>query len=234
MKQLVIIGAGGFGREVLAWAEQAVEFACEWTIKGFIDDDPAALSRFAVERPILGSVAGYAPAADDVFVSAMGGIGAKRRCVETILARGGCFTTVTHRSAVLGHRVKFGRGVILCPHVVVSSDATLGDFVAVNLHSSVAHDAVVGDFSQVHCHSDLTGGVRIGREVVVGSHASILPGVRVGDGATIGAGAVVVADVPAGVTVLGNPAKALPARSGHAAAVLATRDARLFPAAMEK
>jgi maltose O-acetyltransferase len=49
--------------------------------------------------------------------------------------------------------------------------------------------------------------VRIGRHVWIGGGAIILPGVTVGDGAVIGAGSVVTRDVPAGVTVVGNPAR---------------------------
>lgn len=210
LKQLVIIGAGGFGREVFAWAEQADEFHREWTIKGFIDDDPTALDAFKISARILGNIEDYPVQSDDVFVCAIGNVAPKRRCVEAIRARGGVFARVTHRTAVVGQRVRLGAGVILCPHAVVSCDATLGDFVSINLHSTVAHDAVIGDFTQVHCHADITGGVQVGRDVVVGSHASILPRLSVGDGATVGAGAVVVRDVPAGVTVFGNPAKILP------------------------
>lgn len=211
MKKLIIAGAGGFGREVLAWAEQADEFHRSWTIKGFIDDNPRALEGFAAGAPLIGSIADHVPAADEVFVCAMGSVAAKRRCIERLTSRGARFTTVTHRTAVIGHRVRIGVGVILCPYTVLSCDTALGDFVAINLHSSVAHDASLGDFSQVHCHVDITGYVRIGREVLIGSRATMLPSTQIGDGAIIGAGSVVVRDVPPGVTVFGNPAKVLPA-----------------------
>ncbi len=204
MKQLVIIGAGGFGREVLAWARQTAE---NWTVRGFVDDNPRALDRFGKDVPVLGGIDDYAPADGDFFVCALGQIEFKRRCVERVRARGGCFTTLLHRTAVRGENVTLGQGVILCPHTTVGSDARLGDFATVNLHSSVAHDAVIGRWTQLHCHVDITGGVVLGEGVTVGSHASVLPGIRVGDGAVIGAGAVVMRDVPAGVTVFGSPAR---------------------------
>jgi sugar O-acyltransferase (sialic acid O-acetyltransferase NeuD family) len=205
--KLVIVGAGGFGREVLAWARQSVQFEREWTIKGFIDDNVDALAGRNSPGVMLGTLRDHAPASDEVFICAIGTPALKRRCTELLVRRGAKFAQVIHRTALVGDGVTLEDGVILCPYTVVSANNRLGRGVAVNLHSTIDHDARVDDWSQVNCHCDITGGVRIGREVFVGSSVTIVPGVTIGDGAYLGIGAVVLRDVEPGAKVFGVPAR---------------------------
>lgn len=207
LQQLVIVGAGGFGREMLAWARQSVQFEQEWTIKGFIDDNVDALRGKATSAPMLGTIRDYQPASDEVFICAMGIPRVKRSCSELLAGRGARFTRLIHRTSVLGDNVEMGEGVVLCPYTVVSANNRLGRGVAVNLHSSIDHDACVDDWSQINCHCDLTGGVQVGKEVFLGSSVAIILGVKIGDGAYVGAGAVVLRDVAPGATVFGVPAR---------------------------
>ena len=209
MRRLLIIGAGGFGREVLAWARDCTEHGIDWEASGFIDANPNALDGFDVTVPIVGSETEYQPLPSDVFVCAIGNPSARRACVEMMLAKGAKFVNVVHPTAIIGERVKLGVGVIICPYCVFTCDIQIGDHTAFNLHCSVGHDARVGSYCQLSSYSDVTGHVQLADEVFMGSHASVLPSISVGDRAVVGAGSVVISKVKPDTTVIGVPAKSL-------------------------
>lgn len=210
MKQLIIIGAGGFGREVLEWARQSRACGREWEIAGFLDDRPDCLGRFPeIGLPVIGNTRDYEPRKDDVFLCAIGIPKLRAEMRQRFEAKGAVFTRLIHESCVIGRRVELGTGVILCPRVVLTCDISIGPNTALNVSSAVGHDASIGADCQISSFCDITGFVQIGNGVLLGSRASIIPSKRVGDRAVVGAGSVVVSDVPEGVTVFGNPARLL-------------------------
>jgi len=213
MKNLIIIGAGGFGREVYGWAQQSKDCGAAWNIKGFIDNNLNALDGYDYGTGIVATVDDYEPAQDDVFICTIGQPAQKIKCCETILSKDGKFINIIHPSVIIGNNAKLGSGVIMCPHVVLTSDVTIGDFVALNLHAAVGHDAVIGDYCQINSFCDITGNAKLGHSVLMGSHAAILPGVEIGKHAVVGAGSVVSNKVSPHTTVFGVPAT--PLRNVH-------------------
>lgn len=204
MKNLLIIGAGGFGREVLAWARASLS---DCRIGGFLDDNPQAGQDPRLRAPVIGSIATYEPLTDDVFVCAVGAPRLRRLFSKSIKDRGGRFVTLVHPTAIVAEGVFLAEGVIVCPQALISVDARVEEGTAIYYQSSVDHDVQIGPWCQISAHCDITGAARLGAGVFLGSHATILPGVTVGDGAVIGAGAVVTRDVAAGVTTVGVPAR---------------------------
>ena len=208
MKNLIIVGVGGFAREVYWHAQKSLGFGEDWQIKGFLDGDVklAAEEYALLPDKVLGDIDTYEICSDDVFACAVGSPKVRRHLVEKILARGGEFINVISKLAQIIPTAKIGRGVIVSPFVGISDRAQVGDFVALNAQTIIGHDVRLGEFSCVMPHVHIAGNCKIGSEVFVGSGAIVLPKAKVGDGATVGAGCVVLKKVRAGATVFGNPA----------------------------
>ena len=208
MKNLIIIGVGGFAREVYHHAQKSIGFGVEWRIKGFLDGDKklAAEEYELLPEKVLGDVDNYKICAEDIFTCAVGTPHARKILAEKILARGGEFINLISNLAYVMPTVKLGRGVIVAPFVNIGDHAELEDFVAANDLTIIGHDAHIGKFSCVMPHANVAGKCQIGAEVFIGSGAIILPKAKVGDGATVGAGSVVLKKVKAGAKVFGNPA----------------------------
>lgn len=209
MKNLVIIGAGGFGREMFAAALEAVGYGTGFTVAGFIDDNPAALDGFASYPPVLGSLADYEIKENDVFITAIGSVSTRRKCAAAIEARGGRFISVIHRTASVGPNVTIGEGSFLAPNTTITADVEVGRHSCVFHNSSVGHDSVLGDFTHVYAQCAIGGGVVMEEGSVVYPGSVVTPRRKIGAGAVVGALSAVFADVPAGVAVLGNPATVL-------------------------
>jgi sugar O-acyltransferase (sialic acid O-acetyltransferase NeuD family) len=207
MKNLVIIGAGTFGREVLAWALDAMRHQTDWKVLGFLDANPSALQPFGWDYPILGDPQAYAPSREDVLVCAIGDSRTRLKVALALKERGGEFANLVHPTAILGPQCRIGDGCILCPGTVLTTNVTLGEFVILNVQATVGHDAVVGRASTISAHCDITGRARLGEGVFMGSHACVLPGVSIGDYSVIGAGSVVIRNTEPHTTVMGVPAR---------------------------
>lgn len=222
--QLIIVGAGGLGREVLSWLTHDSGRRQEFSILGFLDDNPNALAG-DYDTPVLSSVQDYRPDADHQLVIAMGNPADRRRVVEQLKAKNAKFHTLIHSNCEIGNNVKVGTGCIICPYCVLTCDIQLGDFVFLNASANVGHDVTIGDFTSANSGVHITGGVSVGEDCFIGVGAKVVPGRRIGAGAKIGAGSVVIDHVAEGTTVFGNPARPLATNElGKDKAFFATTD----------
>ena len=206
-KNLVIIGAGGFGREMFAAAREAVGFGEDFTVKGFLDGNPDALRGYAGYPEIIGTPETYGIEENDVFVTALGDIAARRRCAAMIEGRGGRFVSVVHRSASLGPNVTVGDGSFIAHNVVLTADVAVGRHSCVFQGTVIGHDASLADYTHVYSLVSIGGGVRVGEGASVFPGAKVVPRVSIGDHATVGIGSTVIRDVDPDITVFGSPAE---------------------------
>lgn len=206
MKNLIIVGASGLGRVLLAQCRGDAACGRDWTVKGFLDDRGTILDGYNTGIAIIGDPLSYVPRPDDVFLVALGEPREKRRYAAPLLDRGASFVNLT-TEITRGDNVVMGRGNIFEPKVYFASDIRVDDFVTIGALTIVGHDVHIGSFSHISSFVMIGGWVDIGPGATIHPHTTILPKVRIGEGATVGAGSVVVRNVPAGSTVMGNPAK---------------------------
>lgn len=190
MRKLVIVGAGGLGREVGSWALDAAGRGADWEPVGYLDDNAGALTGRSMPLPVLGGILGFAWEEGMVVVVAIGLPGVRRRISEDLARRGCRFGRLVHPTAVVARGAMLGDGVILAPYAVASADARIGDGVVANMHSVVQHEAEIGAWSQLNSHADVGGGALLGSEVLVRTGGMVPARMRVPDGSVIGMGCV--------------------------------------------
>ncbi|HMM82438.1 MAG TPA: acetyltransferase [Terrimesophilobacter sp.] len=208
---LVIIGAGGFGREVHDIVEAVNAETDMFDFLGFVDDHVTKPELLAGRGRILGG--------DDIlptlpsntqYVISIGDARIRRSIDQSATELGLRAAVLVHPSATRGmHRVELGPGTIICSHVSLTTDITLGRHVHLNLNATIGHDAVLKDYVTVNPGATISGNVVLEEGVMIGTGASVNQGMTVGKESVIGAGAAVVRSIPAGVTAIGIPAKAI-------------------------
>ncbi|MEV4640426.1 acetyltransferase [Actinoplanes sp. NPDC049548] len=206
--KLVIVGAGGFGREVYHYAGNVAMVTGTHRVLGFADDNPRALDGFDLPVDVLGGAGSVGFDAETAFVIAVGDPVVRRRLATVVAKRGGRLATLVHPTAYVARDARLGAGCVVCPFAFVGTGAAVGANTVLNTYASIGHDAVVGDNCVFSPYAVVNGAVDLGSDVFLGTHSAVLPRVRVGCGSKISAGAVVHREVPVGALAAGNPARA--------------------------
>ena len=207
-QRIVIVGAGGFGREVLQWAREAWPDHAS-LVGGFLSDDPGRLTGFLTDVGILSAVRDYRPAAGDYLLLAIGVPYARRQVAESLLAKQARFLTLVHPRALVAPTALIGEGSIVCPFAIVSDAAVLGSFVLANYNASLGHDSAAGEYAVLSPYATLGGGARIDDEVFLGLHASVGPGISIGARSKVSANSCALASAPSDSLVFGVPGRIL-------------------------
>ncbi len=206
MKDVIIVGAGGFGREVYGYVNSCIKAGEDWQIKGFIDDNLSSLDSLNYPAGILGSISDWQPSGNEVFVLALGDPSVKKIVVQKLLAKGAEFITLVHPSSYIGQNVEIGKGCVICPFCSITCDCQIGDFVTFNVSSGAGHDSKIGSWSTLSSHCDVTGHVSLGEGVFFASSVATVPSSKIGDWSKVGINSAVVGKVKSNSSVWGNPA----------------------------
>jgi sugar O-acyltransferase (sialic acid O-acetyltransferase NeuD family) len=203
---VILIGLGGHALVVIDALRSVGR-----SIVGYCDREERRA--FAGDLTYFGREAsskGKAVLEDHDFLVTIGDNALRGKVSAGLLAAG--FTeaeAVIHATATVGSGVSFGRGTQVQGGVFVNARSVIGRGVILNTACIVEHECVIESFAHIAPGAVLAGNVTVGTGAFIGANATIIQGVTIGQNATVGAGAVVLRDVPAGKTVVGNPAKLL-------------------------
>jgi sugar O-acyltransferase (sialic acid O-acetyltransferase NeuD family) len=209
MKNIIIVGAGGFAREIYEIIIKAInEKEPKWNVLGFIDDNLNALDGKKTNLKILGRISDWKVEARQHFVMGIANPRTKEKIASSLLSRGAIFESIIHPSVRIVDSARYGTGLVAYPGAALGPDVTIGDFVTL-LSTGLGHDVEVGDYSTISSYCGINGYVKLGKYSFVGGHAVLAPNIRVGDDGFVGVGSVVVSNVKSGTKVFGNPARRL-------------------------
>lgn len=203
MKDLIIVGAGGFGCEIVDLVESINKNMPQWNILGFIDDTKDIGTEVFHGYRILGGIQNWIPTSNEFYSLGISSPQGKFKLYNLLKSKGAIFATLISPTVHIPSEMKIGEGCTI----------TLGWFginvnlgICVNIHGSMVGEAEIGDFSTTTGFTNIAG-AKLGKRVFVGSHAVVLNNVSVGDDAFICAGSIVFSKVKSGTKVWGNPAK---------------------------
>lgn len=213
-RQLVIFGAGGFGREVLQIVRDINRIEPgSWSVLGFVVDAEYQSTMRIHGLPILGGVDWLAKHPEVEVVIAIGAPAVRAHIAKRVsLEASNAFATLVHPRAWLGENVQLGPGSIICAGALLTTDIAIGSHVQVHIGATVGHDAALDEFVTVSPAVCISGHVRVAEGVEIGAGSVLVPKVEIGEWTIIGAGSVIIRPLPCNVTAVGSPAKVIRTR----------------------
>lgn len=226
-KNIIIIGAGGFGREV-AWLirrinEYNISHGIGWlyNIIGYLDDNTKLTGKMIDLYRVLGTandietVISHMSDDSELYVTcAIANTKIRKKIMSSVKDRlsrlSGCFVrfpNLVDPTVVLSDQITIGEGNIICAGCVVSVDVTIGDFNIFDWNTTIGHDDIVKDYVTLYPNVNVSGNVILNDGAEIGTGTQIIQGKAVGKGCILGAGAVVINDMPEECMAVGVPAK---------------------------
>lgn len=204
-RAFAIVGAGGFGREMVTYAQDAHDDGWGYEAVGFVDDSRSLGEEVLPGLPVIGTT--REPPKGVELLIALGDAGVRRTVARLAADAGNRLVTFVHPTAYIARNAIVGSGSLICPFALVGAGATVGENVAINIYAAVGHDARVDAHGVLSPYSSLMGAASLGTCGFLGAYASVAPTVAIGSHSKVAAGAFAYSDAPPGSLLAGNPAR---------------------------
>jgi sugar O-acyltransferase (sialic acid O-acetyltransferase NeuD family) len=208
MENIVIVGVGGFGREIKVLIDQINVVEKKYKLLGYYDDAENLESSYN-GLEYLGKIDLLNLVNHKTYVAiGLGDPKVKRKIISRLTNSYLSFPTLIHPTSVIGcDNVFIGKGTIICAGCIITCNVNIGDFVTLNLCCTVGHDTIIEDYASFMPSVNVSGEVLICENVYVGTGAKIINQLEIGKNTIVGAGAVVSKTLPENCTAVGIPAK---------------------------
>lgn len=206
MGNIFILGAGGFGREVLNIFS---DLNRNDDVLGFIEENCQREGKLINEKPIYDLSKLNDFDVDEVKLVCAIGTPLRKKIIEKTKKMGFKYETIIHPSVIMSKWIQLGEGCIICAGNILTNQIKLGNFTILNLACTIGHDVNIKDYTTLSPGVHISGNVDIGNECFIGTGAVTVEKIKIGNSSFIGAGAVVSKDIPDNVLALGMPAKVL-------------------------
>ena len=205
MKDLIIIGGGGFAKEVIWLAND-----CNRKVKGVLDDSVQTHNIQVQGATVLGDVSSWVNYKDCEFIIAIGSPRTRQKVLDKMLTFGEPdFATLIHPSVRFSNTVSIGEGSIICAGSILTADISLGKHNILNLNVTVGHECEFADYVTIAPMVAVSGNVKLHHLVEVGTGAVIRQGLNLAEGSMLGMGGILTKNIPERMIYAGNPAKKL-------------------------
>lgn len=205
MQEIVIIGAGGFGKEV-AWMAKR----CGRVVKGFLDETPEKQNTKIMGIDVLGPIEYAKQFIECEFIIAIGNPRSRQKIFDNFLnGEQFKFATLIDPQAIVGESVSIAEGTMVCAGAILTVDIDVGKHTIININCTIGHDVKIKDFVTIAPNASVSGNIELGSCTEIGTNATLREKLIIKDGAMIGMGAVLTKDVEENHVMVGNPAKLL-------------------------
>lgn len=207
MKDLYIIGAGGFGREVAWLVERLNDVKPTWNLRGFVDDNMLLWETAEDGYPVLGGMEYLKQQKEAYAVCAIGSAVTRKRIVGKLKNSAIKPATLVDPSVLMSKRNSIGEGCIICAGTTITVGVKIGCHVIINLGCTLGHDDEIGDFVTMYPGVNVSGSVVLGECTELGTGMQIIQGKKIAPNTIVGAGSVVVRNIEESGTYVGCPAR---------------------------
>lgn len=210
LRELLLIGAGGFARETAEAVRALNSVTPTWKLLGFLDDSPERQGTTVSGAPVLGPVEMAHDHPDAAVIICTGrpdNYVSRRQIAERLDLGDDRYATVIHPAASVGGTCRVGPGSVLLAHVDLTVDVTIGRHVAVMPQVILTHDSQVGDFATLAAGVRVGGGSHVCAGAYIGQASCLRELTTIGRRAMVGMGSLVACDVPPERMWYGSPAR---------------------------